>query len=195
MAAFALPLFIWSAFNADYFDLQSENFIIPLAVFFGGPLAIAAAMWAYQRQDAYLATAAAVFGAFWLSHGLFLWLMHQGVVDRAAVTTDMRGLLFVGWAVTFGMLWLASMREHWSLSLVTLGAAAMFVLLAIGYYREAATSVPAGSNVVRAAGWVGFVTAGLAWYSALAEVLNAEFAQPLLPTGPEWFQRLRLRPR
>jgi len=29
----------------------------------------------------------------------------------------------------------------------------------------------------------------------LAEVLNAEFAQPLLPTGPEWFQRLRLRPR
>jgi len=29
MAAFAVPLFIWSAFNAGYFDLGSERFIIP----------------------------------------------------------------------------------------------------------------------------------------------------------------------
>ncbi len=182
MAAFALPLFVWSAFNADYFNLSSETFIIPLAVFFGGPVAIAAGMWAYHRRDAYLATVAGVFGAFWLTYGMLLWLIHEGVIDGTTAGGDLRGLLFVAWAVTFAILWLASVREHWTLSLVTLGAGVMFILLSIGYYGDS-------TNALRAGGWIGFITAGLAWYAALAEMLNAEFEQAVLPTDPSWFRR------
>ncbi len=182
LAAFALPLFIWSAFNADYFDRKGEDFIIPLAVFVGGPLAIAGAMWAYHHRDAYLATMAGVMGAFWISYGMLLWLIHSNVVNTAAASdTTLRGFFFVAWAVTFGMLWLGSIREHWALSLVSLGAGAMFVLLSYGYYRDS-------SNALRIGGWIGFVTAGLAWYSALAEMLNAEFERPLLPTDASWFR-------
>ncbi len=186
LAAFALPLFIWSAFNAGYFDLRHESFIIPLAVFFGGPIAFAAAMWAYHHRDAYLATVAGVFGAYWLTYGMLLWLMHEGVIDSATAGGDLRGLLFVAWAATFGLLWLSSIREHWTVSLVTLGAAVMFVLLSIGYYRDS-------TNALKAGGWIGFITAGLAWYGALAEMLNAEFEQPLLPTEPgDLMKRLHL---
>jgi succinate-acetate transporter protein len=185
MAAFAVPLFIWSAFNADYFSLTNENFIIPLAVFFGGPIAIAAAMWAYHHRDAYMATVAGVFGSFWLTYGMLLWLIHAGVIDQFAASGDLRGFYFVGWTVTFGILWLASMRQHWSLGLVSLGAGLMFLFLSIAYYRDS-------ENVLRVGGWIGFVTAGLAWYSALAEMLNAEFETPVLPTDPTWFRRLRL---
>lgn len=185
MAAFAVPLFVWSAFNADYFDLTGENFIIPLAVFFGGPIAIGAAMWAYHRRDAYLATVSGLFGSFWLTYGMLLWLIHQGVVTQGASAADLRGLYFAAWAVTFGILWLASVREHWALSLVTLGAGAMFVLLSIAYYSDR-------ERVLEAGGWVGFVTAGVAWYTALAEMLNAEFKQPVLPTDWTWFRDLRL---
>jgi len=185
MAAFAVPLFIWSAFNADYFSLTNENFIIPLAVFFGGPIAFAAAMWAYHHRDAYLATVAGVFGAFWLTYGMLLWLMHAGVIDQFAASGDLRGFYFIGWTVTFGILWLASIRQHWALSLVSLGAGLMFLFLSIAYYRDS-------ENVLRIGGWIGFITAGLAWYSALAEMLNAEFEEPVLPTDPSWFRRLRL---
>ncbi len=188
MATFAVPLFLWSGFNADYFDLKGETFIIPLAVFFGGPVAVAAAMWAYHRRDAFLATVAGVFGAFWLTYGMLLWMGQQGVVDEAAAGRDVRGFYFIAWAVTFGMLWLSSVRAHWTLSLVTLGAAAMFVVLSFADYADSA-------NLLRAGGWVGFVTAGLAWYAGLAEMVNAEFERPVLPTDLTWFSRLRLRPR
>ena len=183
MAAIALPLFVWSAFNADYFGLEGESFIIPLAVFFGGPLALAAGMWAYRDRHAYLATIAGVVGAFWLTYGMLLWLMHEGVIDTAVVDGALRGLLFAAWGVTFGILWLASVRAHWTLSLVTLGMAVMFTLLSIGYYRDS-------ENALQAAGWAGFITAGLAWYSALAELLNSEFEHAVLPTDLDSFRRL-----
>jgi succinate-acetate transporter protein len=183
LAAFALPLFIWSAFNADYFGLDKENFVIPLAVFFGGPLAIGAAMWAYHRRDAYLATVAGVFGAYWITYGMLLWLTHQGVIDGPSAGGDLRGLLFAAWAVTFGLLWLASIREHWALGLVTLGAGLMFVLLSIGYYSDS-------HNALRAGGWIGFITAGVAWYGALAQLLNAEYDHAVLPTGLDEIRKL-----
>jgi succinate-acetate transporter protein len=188
MAAFALPLFVWSAFNADFFDAGNQTFIIPLAVFFGGPVALAAAMWAFHRRDAYLATVSGLLGSFWITYGMLLWLIQQGVVVQGADAGDLRGLFFAAWAVTFGILWLASMREHWALSLVTLGAGTMFVLLSIAYYADR-------ESVLNVGGWIGFVTAGLAWYTALAEMLNAEFAQPVLPTNWTWFDRFRLGTR
>ena len=188
MAAFAVPLFIWSGFNADYFELSGESFIIPLAVFFGGPVAIAAAMWAYHHRDAYLATVAGVFGAFWLTYGMLLWLIQEGVISDPAVNGDLRGFYFIGWTVTFGILWLASMRQHWSLGLVSLGAGVMFFALSVGYYGDS-------TNWLTFGGWIGFITAGLAWYSALAEMLNTEFEQPLLPTDLSWFRNLHLGSR
>ena len=186
MAAFAVPLFVWSGFNADYFELSGESFIIPLAVFFGGPVAIAAAMWAYHHHDAYLATVSGVFGAFWLTYGMLLWLIQEGVVGgSAAANGDLRGFYFIGWTVTFGILWLASMRQHWSLGLVSLGAGVMFFALSVAYYRDS-------TNWLTFGGWIGFITAALAWYSALAEMLNTEFEQPVLPTDLSWFRNLRL---
>src|SRR3990172_6617386 len=89
MVAFALPLFIWSAFNAGYFKASNEEFIIPLAVFLGGPIAFASAMWALYRRDAYLGTAAGVFAAFWISYGMLLWLIQRGVVT-GETTGDIR---------------------------------------------------------------------------------------------------------
>ncbi|HXH21401.1 MAG TPA: acetate uptake transporter [Dehalococcoidia bacterium] len=188
MAAFALPLFVWSAFNAGYFDLDAEAFIIPLAILLGGAIGFGGAMWAYQRHQTYLATMAAIFGAFWLTYGAMLWLMQNGVIDEDAVTGDLRGLLFSAWAVSMAILWLASIREHWTYMLVTLGAAVMFVVLAIGHFAG-------DGGFIEAGGWVGFVTAVLAWYSALADMLNMEFERPVLPTDVGWFRGLRLRGR
>jgi hypothetical protein len=115
-----------------------------------------------------------------------LWLIHEDVISGAAAAGDLRGLLFAAWAATFGILWIGSMREHWALSLLTLGASAMFVLLSIGYYRGS-------ENAMNVGGWIGLVTAGLAWYSALAEALNAEFEEQVLPTDLGYFRRFHLR--
>ncbi len=188
MLAFALPLFIWSAFNAGYFDIATqEGFIIPLAVFFGAPVALATAMWGYYHRDGYLATIAGLFGAFWASYGMLLWLTQRGDIAATTASGDIRGLLFAAWAVAFGIVWLGSMREHWAMSLVALGTGVMFVLLSYGQYET-------NTNVTEIGGWVGFVTAGLGAYTALAELLNAEVERPILPTDLTWFTRLGPRP-
>jgi hypothetical protein len=188
-AAAAIPLFIWSAFNADYFALTGEHFIVPFAVFIGGGGAIAAAMWAYYHRDAYLATVGAVTAAFWLSYGMLLFFAQRGEVDAALMADgDLRGLLFAAFAVTYGVLWLASIREHWTLGLLSLGMGVMFVFLSIGYYRDT-------ENALRIGGWAGFITAGLAWYAALAEMLNREFEEPVLPTDAAWFRRFHFGAR
>jgi hypothetical protein len=189
LAVTAIPLFVWSAFNADFFERSGEHFIIPFAVFIGGVGALAAAMWAYYHRDAYLATVAGVTGAFWLSYGMLLLFAQRGEVDAALMADgDLRGLLFAAFAVTYSVLWLASIREHWTLGLLSLGMALMFVFLSVGYYRDA-------GNALRIGGWAGFVTAGLAWYAALAEMLNREFAEPVLPTDADWFRRFHFGAR
>lgn len=189
MLAFALPLFVWSAFNADYFDAATqETFIIPLAVFFGAPVALLTAMWGYYHRDGYLATMAGLIGAFWASYGMLVWLTQRGVVADTTATGDIRGLLFAVWAAAFGIVWLGSMREHWAMSLVALGAGVMFAFLSYGQYA-------ANTDLTRIGGWVGFVTAALAGYAALAELLNAELERPVLPTDLAWLTRLGHRTR
>lgn len=183
LAAAAVPLFLWSAFNADFFELGGEHFIIPFALFVGGAGGIAAAMWAYYHRDGYLATVATVTGAFWLSYGMLLLFAQRGEIDAAVMADgDLRGLLFATFAVTYGVLWLASIRAHWTLGLLSLGMGLMFVFLSYGYYQTS-------DNATRIGGWIGFVTGGLAWYAALADMLNREFAEPVLPTDTAWFRR------
>jgi succinate-acetate transporter protein len=187
MIAFAVPLFIWSGFNAGYFEGVGDNFIIPLAVFFGAPIAFATAMWAYYHKEPYLATAAGIFAAFWASYGMMRWMIQRDVIT-GDVSGDLMGFFFLPWAATFGLAWLGSLREHWTLALVSLGATVMFVVLSIGHY--------AGENdLVNIGGWVGFATSGLAWYAALAELLNIEFKREVLPTDAAWFDQFRPRTR
>ena len=71
---------------------------------------------------------------------------------------------------------------------MSLGATAMFVLLGIAHYADS-------TDVLKAGGWVGFVTPGPPWYSALADMVNVEFERPLLPTGPDWLTYWHLRTR
>lgn len=181
LGALAVPLFVWSAFNAGFFDLDSESFIIPLAVFFGAPLAVLGAFWAREAHF-FRSTMAGAFGGFWLTYGLYLWLRQTGVVENS--TAHMVALFFTAWAVTFAILWLGSVREAWTYSLVSLGSAVMLALLAIAYFGGGTTFRDIG-------GWVGFVTAGLAWYASLAEILNLEYRRPILPTDWTWFRRTR----
>jgi len=187
MIAFAVPLFVWSAFNAGYFEGVGDDFIIPLAVFLGAPIAFATAMWSYYHREPYLATASGIFAAFWAALGMMRWLIQREVIT-GDVSGDLMGFFFIPWAVTFGLVWLASMREHWTLALVSLGAMVMFILLSIGHYAGE-------GDIVKIGGWVGFVTSGLAWYAALGELLHIEFRREVLPLDADWLNQFRARTR
>ena len=59
------------------------------------------------------------------------------------------------------------------------------VLLVVGFFMEAHGH--ANNGWLHAGGWVGIVTAAVAWYTSAAGVVNGMSPRPVLPVGsPFW---------
>jgi succinate-acetate transporter protein len=61
--------------------------------------------------------------------------------------------------------------------LVFLFLSATYYALSVGFWVTSDTSTHIG-------GWLGLITAALAWYASFAAVTNFTFKRPVLPTGP-----------
>jgi uncharacterized protein len=61
--------------------------------------------------------------------------------------------------------------------------AATFWVLAIGN-ASLAGSTAATNSTIKLGGWLGLVTAGVAWYASFAAVTNSTFGRVVLPVMP-----------
>ncbi|MGH3784665.1 MAG: GPR1/FUN34/YaaH family transporter, partial [Pseudonocardiaceae bacterium] len=69
------------------------------------------------------------------------------------------------------------LRVSGAVAAVLVALLATFVLLTIGAYSGAA-------DITNIGGYVGIVTAALAWYASFAGVTNATFKKTVLPVFP-----------
>jgi uncharacterized protein len=176
LAAFALPLFIWGAINADFFDRETAvMFLIPLGLVYGGLTQYIAGMWAFRKHEPLLATLFSAFGAFWVSFAALLWMEKARFLDLGADRDDLLGLFFTGWAIFSVYMLVAATRLNWALALMLLALTATFVVLAIGFYADASGWKTLG-------GWLAMVAGVLCWYASAADVVNNAFGRILLPT-------------
>ena len=103
-------------------------------------------------------------------------MQKSGFLTLGASDDNLMGLFFVSWAVVGAYVWVASMaRGNYALAAALLGAAATLVVLGIAYYADSSPWFKVG-------GWVGIVTAGLAWYASAATATNHTLAPMILPT-------------
>jgi hypothetical protein len=83
---------------------------------------------------------------------------------------------------TYMLFW--SMRVNMAVMLVFLTLEITEIVLAIGFFRVAHGMSP---YWLHAGGWVGLATAGVAWYTSAAGVVNGMSPRPVLPVGaPMW---------
>jgi succinate-acetate transporter protein len=122
------------------------------------------------RGNTFGATAFLSYGAFWWSFALFVLFLHDKVPPA-----------FVGWYLflwgvfTFYM-WLATFRSPRALQFIFLALWITFGLLAGGEWT--------GSGLVRmAGGYMGLITAALAFYLSAADVINEVHGRVILPVG------------
>ncbi len=182
LAAFALTTFILSATNA--FGVTSAPLLafFGFAVFYGGLAQFAAGMWEYRRNNTFGATAFGTYGGFWLGLAAFIALDLFGKVAAGDVARSL-GWILLAFAIfnTYMMVWAA--RLNVAVFLVFLTLEVTEICLFIGNF---AGSAP-GSGLVLVGGYVGIVTALVAWYASAAGVVNSMSAQPVLPVGgPLW---------
>ena len=177
LAAFASTTFFLSAVNANLLHGTVEAGVFGLAIFYGGIAQLLAGMWEFAKGNTFGATAFASFGAFWLS---FWWFVTHGVpemVAAKATTDDINhavGTFLLVWTVFTAYMLVASLRTSLAVAAVFAALTLTFLFLCIGAYD-------ASTNVTKAGGWLGLVTAVLAWYASFAAVTNATFKRVVLP--------------
>ena len=181
LGGFALTTFVLSTHNA--FPTQAPDLTwVGLAFFYGGLAQFCAGMWEFRTGNTFGATAFATYGAFWMSLAFFLVLALWGKVPGGDVTKDV-GWFLLAFAIfnTYMLFW--SARVNMSVFLVFLTLEITEILLFIGNFNGSA----AGNGLVALGGWMGIVTAIVAWYGSAAVVANSMRVKPILPVGkPLW---------
>jgi len=175
LAAFAMTTFVLSMFNADLLGKGGEPVVFALALTYGGIAQLLAGMWEFRTGNTFGAVAFSSYGAFWLSFWAFVQFFDKSIPAKDAGHAV--GLYLIAWGIFTLYMFVASLRT-------TAAVAAVFALLTVTYFLLGVGNAGAHTNIVKAGGWVGIVTAAAAWYASFAAVTNATFSRVVLPVRP-----------
>ena len=173
LAAFALTTFLLSAANAHWMTTATGDAWLGYAFAYGGLAQFVAGMWEFRNRNVFGATAFGTYGTFWIGIGLWALLVAPppagagpaAVLAHAAATGKDLGWILLAFAIfnTYMMLWATLVNTAVFLVFLTLEATE--IVLFIGNFA-------ANANVVKIGGYVGVLTALVAWYTSAAIVVN-----------------------
>jgi hypothetical protein len=176
LAAFAGTTFFLSVVNTGMLGDTVETVVLGLALFYGGLAQLLAGMWEFVNHNTFGALAFTSFGAFWMS---FWYLLNHLPAD--AKPDDLYhgvGVYLLMWAIFTAYMTIAATRVSAVVLAVFAFLTLTFAVLAIGWLDDHS------STWIHVGGWLGLITAVLAWYGSLAGVANFTFKRQLFPTMP-----------
>jgi len=171
LAGFAMTTFLLSLANAGIIHESGE--VLGLAVFYGGIAQLLAGLWEFAKGNTFGATAFCSYGAFWLSFWYLLTNTPGGSIGGNAVSA----YLFA-WAIFTAYMTVAATKTNTAVLMVFIFLTLTFVALGIGGLA------PGHTTWTKIGGWLGLLTALLAWYGSFATVANATHKRTVLPVGP-----------
>jgi len=170
LAAFALTTFVLSVVNAGLVSSNGINDVLGLAFFYGGLAQLLAGMWEFRNRNTLGATGFSTYGAFWLAFGFTVW-------QKLLVTGPILGWFMLAWGLITLLFFLSALRTDIALMAVLFFLFLTFVVLGIAEFSG-------NSVITNVAGWLGIVTALLAWYRSWAGILESGQGPFRLPVGP-----------
>ena len=174
LGAFAMTTFVLSVVNAGLVDKSVEPVVLGLALFYGGLGQLLAGMWEFRKGNTFGALAFTSFGAFWLSFFYYVSFIAKGIGDQVGTAT---GLYLLAWTIFTAYMTIASMRTSGAVLAVFAALTLTFLFLTIGAFAGST-----GFTII--GGYLGIITALLAWYASFAGVTNATFSRTVMPTWP-----------
>jgi succinate-acetate transporter protein len=172
LAGFATTTFVLSIFNSNFVNPAGTLVVLGLALAYGGIAQLLAGMWEFRRGNTFGAVVFSSYGAFWISFFVLL-----RVTPITALSGNAVAVYLYAWAIFTLLMFFASLRTTGIVALILGLLTITFILLAIGDAGNSASTTHWG-------GYVGLATAIVAWYAALAIVVNTTFARDLLPLFP-----------
>jgi uncharacterized protein len=176
LAAFALTTFLLSAVNAGWANAATGNDWLGYAFAYGGLCQLLAGMWEFKNRNVFGSTAFSSYGGFWIGLGLWALLVAPHAASPAAADHDL-GWILLAFAIFNAYMLVMSTQVNMAVFGVFLTLEATEVLLFIGNFMG-------NTSVVKIGGYVGVVTAVVAWYTSAAGVSNGiAGARIKLPVG------------
>jgi succinate-acetate transporter protein len=186
LAGFAATTFVLSSFNANLIDASLLTVVLPLALFYGGLVQLLAGMWEFKKGNTFGATAFGSYGAFWLSYAAYVKFVAGSL--PASTAHQATGLFLLIWAVFTVYMTVAALRTSGALLAVFAFLSATFIVLTVAEFAQSTSATKVG-------GWLGLVTALLAWYASFAGVTNATWKRSVVPVFAGTGDRVARAPR
>jgi uncharacterized protein len=188
LSAFALTTFVLSSSNAGFIFPSvgaGGAVVVGLALFYGGLVQLIAGIQEFRQGNTFGATAFCSYGGFWMALG-FVLLPPTGIAASLIATKTLApglAVFLLGWTIFTLLMLIATFRISGALIVVFALLFLTFLALTIGWVVTSNGSN--GSSWIQIGGWLGIVTALVAWYTALAGVLASVkmFNLPTMPRG------------
>jgi uncharacterized protein len=189
LAAFALTTFLLSAKNANWMTHATSTAWLGYAFAYGGLVQLLAGMWEFRNRNVFGAVAFSTYGGFWIGLGLWFRLVALPAIAAArpvtlaatitAVNHDVGWILLAFFIFNTYMMILATQINLAVLGVfVTLGLTELILCIGNFLLGSAATS-----GIVQFGGYVGLVTALVAWYTSFALVSRGMAGRLKFPVG------------
>jgi hypothetical protein len=175
LAAFALTTFLLSGANAGWMGAATGSAWLGYALAYGGACQLLAGMWEFRNKNVFGATAFSTYGGFWI--GLFLWVQFVAPHATSASAADHDlGWILLAFAIFNTYMLLMSAQLNMAVFAVFLTLELTEIVLFIGNFTGT-------SGIVKLGGYIGILTALVAWYTSAAGVATSLNGRVRLPVG------------
>ena len=181
LAAFALTTFLLSAANANWMTHATGAAFLGYALAYGGGCQLLAGMWEFRNRNVFGATAFSTYGGFWI--GLYFWFIviaSKAPASAAGAVNKDVGWILLSFAIFNTYMLIMSTQVNMAVFLVFLTLEATEIIDAIAKFE---LGTAATSGILQLGGYVGMVTALVAWYTSAAGVSNGIAGKIRLPVG------------
>ncbi|MGH2449001.1 MAG: acetate uptake transporter [Chloroflexota bacterium] len=177
LAGFALTTFLISVVNAGWLPLAGGSIWLGMAMFYGGAAQFCAGMWSFRRGATFPAVAFSSYGAFWMGLAIIFFVTPVTTMALGKAPNDALAWFFFAWGVFTLYMTVAALRTN----VAVLG---VFVFLTLTYLFLWLGAWQNNGNLTNIGGYLGIVTAAVAWYAAMAGVVNATWGRIVFPEFP-----------
>jgi uncharacterized protein len=175
LAAFALTTFLLSAVNAGWAKSSTGSDWLGYAFAYGGLCQLLAGMWEFRNRNVFGSTAFSTYGGFWIGLGLWAVLVAPHALSASAAGKDL-GWILLAFAIFNTYMLIFSTQVNAAVFAVFLTLELTEIFLFIGNFAG-------NANIVKVGGYIGVVTALVAWYTSAAGVINGMKGSIVLPVG------------
>ena len=190
LAAFALTTFLLSAKNAGWMTHATGSAFLGYAFAYGGLAQFLAGMWEFTRANVFGAVAFGSYGAFWMGLGLWVLLVANPAVAAirpATLASTVAGLNHdLGWILLAFFIFntymlILSTQINMAVFAVFLTLGVTELILCIGNFNAGSALLP--TTTIKIGGYVGLLTALVAWYTSMALISRGMTGKLKLPVG------------